>query len=222
MSSRIDRLVAKLKKFYGALPPPPADPFTLFVWEILSNHSTQKKRAAAMAALKKYGALTPDGMWNCAPRKIEKSIALAGPYTAQRIQGLKKGIEAFRRNPDLSSAIKGPMPGALRALKGIPLMGEGGGYRMLLFPGEQPVLPVDARVARVATRLGYGEKSDNFGKTAKSIREAVARQASTSLKTYREMYVYFEHHGTTTCTETDPRCGKCPLLKDCSFGQART
>lgn len=220
MASRIDRLVEKLKKFYGKLPAPPPDPFTLFVWEILSNHSSDKKRAAAMSALKKSGALTIEGMWNCPPRKIEEGVALAGPYAAQRVQALKKGVEAFRRSPDLRAAISGPVPGALRALKGIPLMGEGGGYRMLLFPGGQPVLPVDARVARIATRLGYGEKSANFAKTAKSIRLSVAREMPESAVAYRDLYLYFEHHGGKTCTESAPKCDECPLSEECPSTQA--
>jgi len=35
MASRVQKIVGKLKKFYGKLPSPPMDPFTLFVWEIL-------------------------------------------------------------------------------------------------------------------------------------------------------------------------------------------
>jgi endonuclease III len=216
MASRCDRLVAKLKKFYGKLPAPPSDPFTLFVWEILSNHSSEKKRAAAMAALKKAGALTVDGMWNCPPRKIEESVALAGPYMAQRVQALKKGAEAFRRNPDLPEIIKQSPAVAFRALKGIPLMtGDGSGYRMLLFPGGQAVLPVDARVARAATRLGYGEKSANFPKSAKSVRAAVKSETPASADGFRNLYIYLEHHGGTTCTESNPKCDECPLADDC-------
>jgi endonuclease-3 related protein len=92
---------------------------------------------------------------------------------------------------------------------------------MLLFSGNHPVLPVDARVARVATRLGYGEKSANFSKTAKTIRQAVSAELPASLEAYRSAYTCFDHHGATTCRETDPRCDECPLLKECSFGQSR-
>jgi len=48
--STLEALLQKLKKFYGALPAPPRDPFTLFVWEVLSVHSTPYKRDAALAA----------------------------------------------------------------------------------------------------------------------------------------------------------------------------
>ena len=47
--SRLEDLVDALRRFYGALPQLPRDPFTLFVWEVLSVHSTPQKRDAAMA-----------------------------------------------------------------------------------------------------------------------------------------------------------------------------
>ena len=50
LMSRLERLArARCRRFYGALPPPPRDPFTLFVWEVLSVHSTPRKRDAALA-----------------------------------------------------------------------------------------------------------------------------------------------------------------------------
>ena len=55
-------------------------------------------------------------------------------------------------------------------------MGEGGAYRMLLFAAGHAVLPVDARVSRVARRLGYGDTGADFAKTARAIRSAVSAE----------------------------------------------
>ena len=101
------------------------------------------------------------------------------------------------------------------------MSGDGPAYCMLLFAGDHPVLPVDARVNRVATRLGYGERNASFSKTARSIREAVKPELPESADAYRRAYVYLAHHGATTCTEADPHCDTCPLLKECAFGQSR-
>jgi hypothetical protein len=73
--SRLEALLNALQKFYGALPPPPRDPFTLFVWEVLSVHSTPRKRDAALAALKRIPALTPDAMRRAPQKKLEQSPA---------------------------------------------------------------------------------------------------------------------------------------------------
>ena len=219
--SRLEALVGALKTFYGGLPSPPADPFQLFVWEVLSVHAVAHKRDAAMAALKRHRALTPDAMWKVAQKKLEDSVRLSGPYLEQRLNALRTGVDIFRRNPKLAATIRGPLPAARKALKGIPQMGEGGAYRMLLFAAGHWVLPVDARVSRVACRLGYGERQATFSKTARSVREAVAAELPETLDAYRRAYIYLDHHGAATCTDADPHCHVCPLLKDCPEGQKR-
>ena len=82
-------------------------------------------------------------MWRAPQKKLEDSVALAGPYAEQRLRALRTGVDRFRRRPDLPDVIRGPLVGARRALKGLPQMGEGGAHRMLLFAADHPVLPVD-------------------------------------------------------------------------------
>src|SRR5437763_6726499 len=99
--SRLETILARLQKFYGALPSPPRDPFTLFVWEVLSVHSTPRKRDAALAALRRIPALTPNAMWRAPQKKLEEAVAKAGPYLEQRLRALRTGIDRFRRTPNL-------------------------------------------------------------------------------------------------------------------------
>lgn len=219
--TRIDHLLDRLRTFYGALPSPPREPFTLFVWEVLSTHSSPRKRDAALAALKRGRALTPDAMWRAPQKTLETSVALAGPYLEQRLKALRTGVDLFRRTPALATIIRGPLVPARRALKGLPQMGEGGAYRMLLFAADQVVLPVDARVSRTARRLGYGEQKSDFSKTAKSVREAMVAELYADPDTYRRAFIYLHHHGGATCTETDPHCSVCPLLGECAYGKSR-
>ena len=94
--SRLDGLLDRLQQFYGRLPAPPRDPFILFVLEVLSAHSTPRKRDAALAALKRIRALTPDAMWRAPQKKLQDSVALAGPYTEQRLKALRTGVDLFR------------------------------------------------------------------------------------------------------------------------------
>src|SRR5437763_4046383 len=115
--SRLETLIDALQRFYGALPSPPRDPFALFVWEVLSVHSTPAKRDASLGALKRIRALTPDAMWRAPQKKLEDSVRLAGPYTEQRLAALRTGVDLFRRSPQLANVIRGPLPAARRALK---------------------------------------------------------------------------------------------------------
>jgi len=219
--SRLETHLIALKSFYGALPLPPRDPFTLFVWEVLSVHSTPRKRDAALSALKRIPALTPDAMCRAPQKKLEQSVALAGPYVENRLQALRTGVDLFRRSPNLPAVIRGPLAAARRALKPFPQLGEAGAHRMLLFAADHTILPVDARVSRVGHRLGYGDAVGDFKKQARAVQNALARELPTSIDVYRRAFLYLSHHGGATCTETDPHCSICPLLKECPEGQKR-
>ena len=219
---RLERLIAALEDFYGRLPAPPADLFMLFVWEVLSAHSSPRKRDAALAALKRARALTPDAMWRAPQKVLAESVALAGPYLDQRLHALRTGVDVFRRSPNLPTVIRGPLPAALRAIKPLPQLGDTGAHRMLLFAADQCVLPVDARVCRVAMRLGYGERHDSFRRQARSVQEHLIRALPASIESYRRAFLYVSHHGAATCTEADPHCGVCPLLADCPEGKRRS
>jgi endonuclease III len=217
--SRLDDLLRRLERFYGAVPRPPREAFALFVWEVLSPHSTARKRDAAISALTKIPALTPDAMHRAPLKKLEAAVALAGPYAAMRMRALRTGVDHFRRSPDLTARMRGPLPAARRALKGLPQMGEGGAYRMLLFAAAHPVLPVDARVSRAARRLGYGALQRDFTATARAVRDAVSRELPADVAAYRRAYLYLSHHGAASCTEAAPHCGVCPVLRDCPEGK---
>jgi endonuclease-3 len=219
--SKLEDQLNTLQTFYGALPQPPRDPFILFVWEVLSVHSTPRKRDLALAALKRIPALTPDSMYRAPKKKLEESVALVGPYSEQRLDALRTGADQFRRALDLSAVIRGPLAAARRALKPLPQLGEAGAHRMLLFAADHPILPVDARINRVGLRLGYSDVAGDFRKTSRSVQAALTRELSPDVDSFRRAFLYLSHHGGATCTERDPHCTVCPLLKECPEGQRR-
>lgn len=219
MSTRLQAVVDALRQFYGRLPRPPADPFAFFVWEVLSAETVPAKRDAAFAALKKIPALTPDAIKRAPQARLEAAIALAGPYREQRLEALRGGMDRFRRTPGLASLIRGPLPAARRVLRGFPHLGEPGARRMLLFAAYHRVLPVDARVARVAARLGYGMTTRDLKSRIRSVQRRLGNELPDDLDAFRATFVYLSHHGSITCTERDPHCGVCPLVRECPHGQ---
>lgn len=204
--SRLVRLVDALKEFYGPLPVPPSDAFALFVWEMLGFHTTAPKRDLAFAALKRNRALTPDAMSKVAPKTLEDSVRLAGPYAEQRLRALREGLSVFQRAPRLPESIRGPLPVAQEALTTLPQMAGGVADRMLLFAGGHRVLPADKGTVRVLHRLGYDDSPD--------------RELPHSVDVYRRVSNYLAHHAASTCTEADPHCAVCPLLPNCPAGQS--
>lgn len=219
--TRLQQLIGALEKFYGEQPRPPRDPFGLFVWEVLSVHSTARKRDAALSALKRIRALTPDAMWGAPQKKLQESVAKAGPYAEQRLTALRAGVDLFRRSPELRTILQGPLPAARRALRPFPQLGETGAHRMLLFAADHVILPVDARVSRVGRRLGYGDTVQDFKKQARSVQDALSRELPPAADAYRRAFIFLSHHGAATCTEAHPHCPVCPVLKECPEGERR-
>ncbi len=220
--TRLEGLIAHLRTFYGVLPSPPADPFTLFVWEVLAARTTPHRRDAAVAALRRIPALTPDALWRAPQGPLESAVRAAGPYVEQRLQALRTGVDAFRRHPALSTVMHARLLQARRAVAPLPHVGEGVAHRMLLFAGAHLVLPVDTGTMRVATRLGYGHVSGSHRKQLRAVRQALVGELPPLVDAYRQATVHLCHHAVATCTDADPHCGVCPLGDDCDYRRGLT
>jgi endonuclease-3 len=217
----LEQQLASLEQFYGGLSVPPRDPFIVFVWAMLDINSSPRKRDAALAVLGRIRALTPDAMWKAPPARLEAAVALAGAHVEPRLRALRAGVEAFRRMPRLPAIVRGPLPAARRALRHLPQLGDAGAHVMLLFAAEHPILPVDARVRRVALRLGYGQQDGDPRRSARSARRALEAAMPRSAASFRRAFLCLSHHAAATCADADPHCGICPLLQGCPAGQAR-
>jgi endonuclease III len=80
---------------------------------------------------------------------------------------------------------------------------------------------VDARVNRVGRRLGYGEPSDDFRRSSRSVQSAMTKEIDPSPAAFKRAFLYLSHHGASTCTDADPHCHVCPLCDDCPEGRKR-
>lgn len=202
-------LMDRLERFYGPLPLPPDDPFALYVWEVLGVRTTPARRDAAMNALKRIPALTPDSMGGRAHDKLEKAVGQAGPYREERLRALASGAEVFKRNRDLPRKLRSDIDTARRAVELLPHLTALSGQRMLLYAGRHPVFPDDPDVTRVLSRLQQ---------TADSATE----QLGGVLTAIQRATLYLAHHGRATCIETNPLCHICPLRSPCPFPRLRS
>jgi len=202
-------LMDRLERFYGPLPLPPSDPFALYVWEVLGVHTTAVRRDAAMGALRRIPALTPDSLGKVARAKLETAVALAGPYREERLRALTAGVDVFKRHRDLPERLRRDITAAGEALALLPHLTPIAGQWLLLFAGGHPLLPDDPDVRRVLARLerDVGAATVQLGGVLTAVQRAT---------------LYLSHHGRSTCVE-DPWCHVCPLRSDCPFprGAAR-
>jgi endonuclease III len=200
----IPLLMDRLERFYGPLPPPPDDPFALYVWEVLGVHTTAPRRDAAMNAFRRIPALTPDSMGRVARGKLEKAIAIAGPHREDRLRALMAGVDIFRRHRDLPERLRGDLSQATEALGLLPHLTAVSGQWMLLFAGRHALLPADPHLMRVVSRVGTET-------------EAAASELGGVLSVLQRAALYLAHHGRATCLEVDPHCHICPLRPECPF-----
>jgi endonuclease III len=205
-------IVAALARFYGPLPTPPDDPFRCHVWEVLATQTTPGRRDAALAALQRLRALTPDAMWRVPRQPLEAAVRLAGAHVEQRMSALGLAVEQFRREPRLSEAIRGPLRQARRAAAGWSAAGAGSVHRLLLFAGGHCVQPVDPDVVRLWRRLTG--VTPGVALHPRQARREIEAALPREIGPFRRAAVYLRHHATQTCTPV-PHCSVCPLRMRC-------
>jgi endonuclease III len=210
----LPQLLHRLREFYGPLPLPPKDPFAVYVWDVLGDHTTPHKRDAALAALKRIPALTPDSIWKTPLGKLEAAVSLAGPYQDDRIRSLRAGAELFRREPQLAQALTGRLLAARRRVDRLAALSPVGRQRLLLFAGDHAIVPVDGSLARLVTRLGLAEPVAGRLRL-RPIRRTLTRLLPADLDERRRAVLLLDHHAVSTCAEHDPHCHVCPLAGSC-------
>lgn len=212
-------LVERLAAFYGPLPAPPADAFGFYVWEVLGTRTTAGRRDAAIAALRRAPALTPDSLHKLARGRLEAIVRLCGPLADERVAALQAGAAVFRRQPHFADRLRGPLRVAWLAARDLPHLGHAGALRLLMFTADSRLVPVDAGVARVVTRLGLVPPRDNVGRVTRDVRRRLDAELSTELSARRHAVLYVQHHAELTCVESSPHCRVCPIATDCAVGR---
>jgi endonuclease-3 len=212
--------VAALASFYGPLPPPPTDAFSVFVWSVLGMRTTDGRRDAALAALRKVPAMTPDSVRRLGRGRLESIVRLCGPFVDERLSALDTGVDVFRRRRDLESELAGPLRQAWLAAKDLPHLGEAGAARLLLFASPHAVPPVDQAICRVAVRLALTPPRRSVRRLARETRRALSTALPAEITARRRAVLYLAHHAQSTCVEGEPHCAVCPLAAGCAYAKA--
>ena len=211
--------VARLAAFYGPLAHPPADPFGVFLWEVLGTRTTAGRRDAALHGLRCVPALTPDSVRKLGRGKLEAIIRLCGPFVDERVSAIETGVDVFRKRRHFADELQGPLKQAWLAAGDLPRIGEAGAARLLLFASRHAVVPVDAGLARFAVRFGLVNDTPNLRRLARAVRRALSAVLPAGIEERRYAVLYLSHHAQSTCVEVQPHCAICPLAADCEEGR---
>jgi endonuclease III len=78
-------------------------------------------------------------------------------------------------------------------------------------------LPLESNGLRVLTRIGYGRAEKDYGKTYRSVQEALAGQIPRKPDELTGAHLLLRQQGKETCKNTAPLCRSCPVVALCAY-----
>jgi len=85
---------------------------------------------------------------------------------------------------------------------------------VLAMAAGHPTFPVDTHIARIARRWNLVRRTDY-----ESIRAALERWTPPEKR--KAWHLAIIAHGRTLCKARNPRCGECPVRRDCDWYQRK-
>lgn len=199
----------------------PADtPFEIVVGAILTQATAWRNVELALARLKKRGLLEPSAMRQASPADLEEAIRPAGYFRAkaQTLRGVLALLEDHYGG-SLDRMLQAPAAVLREQLLRVRGIGPETADAILLYAAGHPVFVIDAYTVRMVSRaalvppgeLGY-----------QRLQEAFHRQLPRDPSLYGEYHALIVALGKDCCRKQRPRCGACPLLDLCAYGQKTT
>ena len=225
-SSRLTKLVRRLRSLYGPpVAPPTRDPYRLLLWEQVAYLADDDRRLEAYQLLEKSVGTEPEDILAATDSALRavarRGGAIAVSQRADRLRAVAKRVwEVWKGS--LKSVVQLPLVDARRELAKYPAIGEPGAERILLLSGAHPVLGLDSNALRVLLRLGYGREDPQWAKTYKDVQAVAERELPRTITARRSALLLLRHHGQELCKRSAPLCLQCPLRPDCPTGRGRS
>ncbi len=204
----------RLEAHFGPVGPPPPEPaLDLLLRTILSQHTSDRNRDRAFAALREAFP-SWDAVLAAPTEAVADAVRGAGLHRqrAERIQAVLRRVRAAQGTLALDFLGRLPDDQAAAWLLALPGVGKKTAYVVLLFGFGRPFFPVDTHIARVTKRLGVwdgrGDPHDALGPLVPAGREL-------------PLHLHLIRLGRETCRPRSPRCPHCPLLDLCPHGRER-
>lgn len=207
---RLAQAAERLLAHYGPASLGPREPpLDLLVRTILSQHTSDRNRDVAYAALRKAFPAW-EAVLDAPTEAVADAIRGAGLHRqrAARIQDVLHRIRDERGTLLLGFLGKLSDDKAVEWLLSLPGVGKKTAYVVLLFGFGRPLFPVDTHVARVTQRLGLW---DGRGDPHDALAPLVppGRQL--------DLHLHLIGLGRELCRPRAPRCPDCPLLDLCPY-----
>ena len=96
-----------------------------------------------------------------------------------------------------------------------PGVSQPGADRIALFTRARAVLPLDANVLRVLTRLGYGVPGRSYSAAYRQAQAAASAELPRPVPALQRAHQLLRRHGRTVCRRADPACPACAIAACC-------
>lgn len=179
------------------------NPYELLVAVILSAQCTDKRVNMTTPALFQRFPL-PNDMASSSVEEIYSYIkSISYPNNkAKNLYGMAKTlVEEFG----------GVVPGNLYDLQRLPGVGRKTANVMMAVAFDQPAMPVDTHVFRVANRIGLTKNSKNVLETERVLVKYFPKEVLS------KAHHWLILHGRYTCLARKPKCEKCGITEICEF-----
>jgi endonuclease-3 len=209
---RVRAIRDRLREMYGVPEQEPhRDPVGELVKTVLSQHTNDRNRDRAFAALRERFP-TWEAVRDAPVEEVEEAIRPGGlgRQKAPRIQAI---LERLGEPPDLDWTEEAPREESLDFLLELPGVGRKTAACVLIFTWGIPEIPVDVHIHRVGGRLGL------FPEGASSEKAHDEMLAIVDPEDAYELHMNLIRHGRETC-RPKPRCGDCELRRMCPWYRA--
>ena len=200
-----EEIIEVMKRFKKNNPEPKSElvwtnPYTLLVSVVLSAQATDKSVNKATEPLYKI-ADTPKKMLKLGEEGLIPYIKSIGLYRTKA----KHVIELSRK---LAEDFGGEIPHDRDALMSLPGVGRKTANVVLNVVWNEPTMPVDTHLQRIAPKIGLAE-----GKTPLEIEQSLVKRIPKRYMKHAHHWLIL--HGRYVCTARNPKCAECILGSIC-------
>ena len=189
---------------------PKNDPFETLIVTIISQNTADTNTERAFENLSKKFKIVPQTLSNAEINKIEACLHVGGLYKskAKTIKKVSK-IVLKKFGGSLDPILSLPLDEARKMLMKLPGIGPKTADVVLLFSANQPTIPVDTHVNRVAKRLGFAPANGDYEEVRLSLQELFDQ------KDYLDVHLVLISLGRKYCKARKPLCVECPVKIYC-------
>lgn len=178
--------------------------FEVVVGAILTQQTTWRNVKLAIRNLRRRRLMSMQKLAS-APIKTLYCCTFPTGFYRQKAKRLRDVTRALLKRCDgnLSAYFKKPLEETRQDLLSMNGVGKETADSILLYAGNQMILPVDAYTLRLMDRVEH--RKGNYD----SIQSYLETKLPREISVYKEFHALIVEHAKRTCTGAKPRCTKC-------------